>query len=149
MKIERLTESNVESYLEYLKKAMSLEPDIMTADKVDDNAIRNRISDEFYNKTTSLLAFESDTVVGRIEYHFYGCLQDGYRMAYVDWVYVLPEYRHRGIAQQLFENLEKDCKENGINQYYLIRSVNPDADRFYHRFETSYLSDEPILRKEL
>ena len=28
------------------------------------------------------LAMENDQVLGRIEYHFYGCMQDGYRMAY-------------------------------------------------------------------
>ena len=29
-------------------------------------------------------------------------------MAYVDWVYVLPDYRHKGVAQSLFKELEKE-----------------------------------------
>ncbi len=70
-------------------------------------------------------------------------------MAYVDWVYVLPEYRHKGIAQSLFKALENDCIDNEINQYYLIRSINTEADRFYHSFEAASLSEAPILRKEL
>ena len=148
MQIERLTVNNIDSYLVYLKKAMSVEPDMMMAEEVDEVGIRKRIADDFYSKTTSLLAFENDSVVGRIEYHFYGCLQDGYRMAYVDWVYVLPEYRHQGIAQELFRAFEKDCKDNGINQYYLIRLTETNADRFYHGFEAASLSTEPILRKE-
>ncbi len=37
------------------------------------------------------LAMEDNQVMGRIEYHFYGCMQDGYRMSYVNWVYVLPK----------------------------------------------------------
>ena len=149
MRIERLNENNVEAYIIYLKKAMSIEPDMMTAEKIDEDGIRKRIMDSFYQKTTSLLAIDNDKVVGRIEYHFYGCMQDGYRMAYVDWVYVLPEYRHKGIAQSLFKALEKDCIDNEINQYYLIRSINTEADRFYHSFEAASLSDAPILRKEL
>lgn len=149
MRIERLNENNVEAYIIYLKKAMSIEPDMMTAEKIDEDGIRKRIMDSFYQKTTSLLAIDNDKVVGRIEYHFYGCMQDGYRMAYVDWVYVLPEYRHKRIAQSLFKALEKDCIDNEINQYYLIRSINTEADRFYHSFEAASLSEAPILRKEL
>ena len=75
--------------------------------------------------------------------------QDGYRMAYVDWVYVLPEARHRGVAQGLFQEMEKDCRNHGIDQYYLIRAINPNADKFYHSFGNAELDEEPFLRKEL
>lgn len=37
----------------------------------------------------------------------------------------------------------------GIDQYYLIRSVKPEADRFYHGFKGAELSEEPLLRKEI
>ena len=70
-------------------------------------------------------------------------------MAYVDWVYVLPEARHKGVAQGLFQEMEKDCRKHGINQYYLIRATNPNADKFYHSFENAELDEEPFLRKEL
>ncbi len=149
LRIERLGENNVESYLRYLHQAMALEPQMMTAEAVDEDGIRARVGDPFYEKTTSLLAFEGDEVVGRIEYHFYGCLQDGYRMAYVDWVYVLPKARHRGVAQELFRRMKEDCERNGINQYYLIRATNPEADRFYHAFEGAELQEMPLLRKTL
>ena len=58
-------------------------------------------------------------------------------MAYVDWVYVLKAYRHRGIAQMLFAEFEKDCLQNDIDQYYLIRAANEELD------------DAPVLRKYL
>ena len=149
IRIENLSESNVESYLRYLHKAMALEPKMMCAETVDEEGIRARLQDEFYAKTTSLLALDGDEVVGRIEYHFYGVLQDGYRMAYVDWVYVLPEARHKGVAQELFRRMKEDCERNGINQYYLIRATNPEADRFYHAFESAELQEAPLLRKYL
>ena len=76
-------------------------------------------------------------------------MQDGYRMAYVDWVYVLKAYRHRGIAQMLFAELEKDCGRNGIDQYYLIRARNEEADRFYGSFRGAAMEDAPILRRYL
>ena len=87
--------------------------------------------------------------VEAVDRDFYGCMQDGYRMAYVDWVYVLPEARHKGVAQGLFQEMEKDCRKHGINQYYLIRATNPNADKFYHSFENAELDEESFLRKEL
>lgn len=77
MIIEILNQNNVEAYLTYLHTAMREEPDMMTAEKVDEQGIRSRISDPFFNRTTSLLALINGEVVGRIEYHFYGCMQDG------------------------------------------------------------------------
>jgi len=70
-------------------------------------------------------------------------------MAYVDWVYVLKSYRHRGIAQKLFQEFEKDCVENNIDQYYLIRAENEEADRFYKSFQDVSLNEAPVLRKYL
>ena len=149
MVFEKLCSNNVENYIKYLKYAMELEPEMMTAEALDADGIRCRVNDPFYMNTTSILAIEDGTVVGRIEYHFYGCMQDGYRMTYVDWVYVLPEYRHKGIAQGLFKKMEKDCNKHKMNQYYLIRATNPNADRFYKHFEDVELSECPILRKEI
>lgn len=76
-------------------------------------------------------------------------IQGGYRMAYVNWVYVLPEYRHSGVARRLFAEFEKDCKKHDIHQYYLIRATNENADRFYKKFENVQLDEEPMLRKIL
>lgn len=70
-------------------------------------------------------------------------------MAYVDWVYVLKSYRHKGIAQMLFAEFEKDCARKDIDQFYLIRATNEDADRFYKKFESVELSEVPVLRKYL
>lgn len=147
MKFERLNAENVESYLDYLKIAMEQEPDMMFAEKMDETGIRERVADEFFQRTTSILAFDGESIVGRIEFHFYGCMQDGYRMAYVDWVYVLRDYRHRGIAQALFREFEKECDKHRINQYYLITAENAEANRFYKAFQGAEIKLMPILRK--
>ena len=62
-------------------------------------------------------------------------------MASVNWVYVLPEYRHSGVARKLFAEFEKDCEKHEIHQYYLIRATNENADRFYKKFENVQLDD--------
>lgn len=149
MKFEFLSELNADRYIEYLKKAFYDEPDMMTGDCIDEIGIKERVGDPFYKNTKSLLAFDGENVIGRIEYHFYGCLQDGYKMAYVDWVYVLKVYRCNGVARELFREFEKDCRENGINQYYLIRATNEYSDKFYKSFDCVALNDAPILRKTI
>ena len=149
MKFEKLSPANVEQYIQYYKEARNLEPEQMIAETYDEEGIRKRINDPFYMNTTSILAIEEGKVIGRIEFHFYGCMQDGYRMSYVDWVYVLPEYRHKGVAQGLFKEFEAECKKHDINQYYLIRSTEKDADKFYHSFVNASLDDEPMLRKDI
>lgn len=147
MTFQKLNPDTVDSYLDYLKIAIREDPAEMMTDTLDEAGIRSRIEDPFYQKTSSILAIENGAVIGRIEFHFYGCIQDGYKMAYVDWVYVLPKHRHRGVAQSLFREFEKECIDLGINQYYLIRSEENEADRFYRAFPNATLSTEPILRK--
>ena len=149
MTFELLSAANVDKYILYLKTAVAQEPDMMLIEHIDENAIRNRIDDPFYQSKKSILAIENGEVIGRIEYHFYGCLQDGYRMAYVDWVYVLKSYRRNGVAQSLFREFEKDCTNNSINQYYLIRATNKEAERFYKSFDNAKLNNQPILRKTM
>lgn len=149
MKFELLSPSNVELYIRYLEMALLEEADMMLVEQIDETAIKERLYDPFYQSKKSILAVEDNKVVGRIEYHFYGCLQDGYRMAYVDWVYVLKAHRHNGVAQDLFHEFEKDCHDNHINQYYLIRATNDNAERFYKSFEGAELSEQPILRKTI
>lgn len=144
---QKLNQDTIDIYIDYLKIAMREEPNEMMADTLDEEGIRKRIIDPFFQRTTSILAIEDEGVIGRIEFHFYGCIQDGYKMAYVDWVYVLPQYRHRGVAQSLFREFEKECAALGINQYYLIRSKENEADRFYNAFSNAFLTTEPILRK--
>lgn len=70
-------------------------------------------------------------------------------MAYADWVYVLKKFRHQGIARQLFAEFEKDCKSCGINQYFLLRAENGEAESFYRAFEGAELSNVPVLRKNI
>lgn len=144
MHIEPLSQENIRSYLDYLRQALADEPDMMWIDRVDEEAILKNLP-----LTTSLVAVEAGNILGRLEYHFYPCLQDGYRMAYVNWVYVARPHRHRGVAQALFRAFEEECRKNEIDQYYLIQARNPGAAKFYGSFENAESVEERILRKNL
>ena len=149
MRFELLTSKNVGLYLEYLKQALLEDPEQMWINQIEEDKIINRLNDNFYQNTKSYLAIMNNKVVGRIEYHFYGCIQDGFKMAYVDWVYVLKEYRNKGIAKSLFSVFEQDCKDNGINQYFLIRATSESANHFYNSFKEVELEESLTLRKNL
>ena len=149
MKTEFLSIVNVEKYISYLKQALIEEPEEMLIDCVDEDSIISRVKDKFYKQTKSILAILDDKVIWRIEYHFYGCIQDGFKMAYVDWVYVLRNYRKQGVAKALFNEFEKDCKNNKINQYFLIRATSESANSFYNSFQEVELKVSPTLRKDL
>lgn len=149
MRYEKLSLDNVDKFIEYLTRAMKEEPGELTFDSIDEKDIKRQLKDSFYQTSNNILAIDDNNVVGRIEYHFYGCLPSGYRMAYVDWVYVLPCERHNGVGQKLFSLFEDDCIENGINQYRLLRLTNPNANRFYSSFKNVELLEYPALDKYL
>ena len=77
MTIKKLSTEDLDAYIAYLKCAIKESPDMMWTDSVDEKALRERLSDPFFQNTTSLVALEGEQIIGRIEYHFYGCLQDG------------------------------------------------------------------------
>lgn len=147
MRIEKLNYGNVILYLGYLKKALNDEPDMMCIETVNEEEIIERVSSS--NQSTSLLVFDDERVVGRLEYHFYSCIQDGYKMAYVNWVYVLRRYRNKGFAHALFAEFEKECRENDIDEYFLIQANNENATDFYNSFVSANIANEKILRKSL
>ncbi|MCM1300044.1 MAG: GNAT family N-acetyltransferase [Firmicutes bacterium] len=149
MEIKKLIPDNVEEYISYLKTALHEEPEMMTTDEVNEDEIRKNVNKDIFKRSTSLLAYENGEIAGRIEYHFYGCIQDGYKMAYVNWVYVRKKFRKQGIAKQLFAEFEKDCINHDIDQYFLLRAENESAEHFYRSFEGAELGNSPILRKNI
>ncbi|MCR8968763.1 GNAT family N-acetyltransferase [Facklamia sp. 7083-14-GEN3] len=149
MEIRELSKENVKDFIIYLKQALAIEPDMMTTDHIDEEAITKAVYNKPNELSRSLLAYEDGQIVGRLEFHSYLCIQDSYRMAYVNWVYTLPAYRHRGVAQSLFKAFETICLQEEINQYFLIQAENQSASRFYKAFEQASSHKEMILRKTL
>ena len=149
MEYRELNQETADAYISYLEKAIAEDPEMMFVESADPEGIRARVADPFYQRTTSILAMEDGKVLGRLEYHFYGCLQDGFRMAYVDWVYVRRAFRRKGIARELFREFEKRCADNRIDEYWLIPARNPSADQFYGSFSNVKRELTPTLRKTL
>lgn len=146
---ERLNKNNFSKYYEYLLLATTLEPELMCSSDINEEELYKRLDDELAIRSTSILAMYEDKVVGRIEYHFYSCFQDGYRICYVDWVYVLPENRKKGIAKKLFNQMIKDCISHNVDEIRLIRATNKNANDFYKSFQSAKLCDLPFFIQHL
>ena len=74
----------------------------------------------------------NDKVIGRIDASLIVSRFDGkISSAYLDWICVLKDHRHQGIARGLLEELKKDLKEKGITTLITLTSVNEEAKRFY------------------
>lgn len=142
---EKLNKDNFNKYYDYLILATSLEQELMCISIINKEELLKRLDDELTKRSTSILAMCENKVVGRIEYHFYSCFQDGYRICYVDWVYVLPENRNKGIAKKLFDEMVKDCVKNNIDEFRLIRATNKAANDFYESFKNAKICEMPFF----
>ncbi|MEB3429295.1 GNAT family N-acetyltransferase [Citroniella saccharovorans] len=146
---EKLNKENFSKYYDYLSLATALEPEIMCSTDINKEELYERLDDELTKRSTSILAMYEDKVVGRVEYHFYSCFQDGYRICYVDWVYVLPENRNKGIAKNLFNEMTIDCVKHNIDEIRLIRSTNKNANDFYESFKSAKICELPFFIQHL
>ena len=146
---EKLNKDNFNKYYDYLSLATKPEPELMCSSDINKEELLDRLDDELTKRSTSILAMCENEVVGRIEYHFYSCFQDGYRICYVDWVYVLPDSRNKGIAKKLFDEMAKDCVKNNIDEFRLIRATNKDANDFYKSFKSAQICEMPFFIQNL
>lgn len=146
---EKLNKNNFNKYYDYLSLATKLEPELMCSSDINKEELLERLDDELTKRSNSILAMCENKVVGRIEYHFYSCFQDGYRICYVDWVYVLPESRNKGIAKKLFDEMAKDCVKNNIDEFRLIRATNKNANDFYKSFKSAQICEMPFFIQHL
>lgn len=139
IRIEKYTKENIQDVLEFERKLRRQEPDTYFWD-IDENYIRN-VEKSFENKNMknsaiSLLAYRDDSVIGRIDAslintHFDGTVYN----AYLDWICVIKEERHQGIAQMLMNELKSTLKEKKIETLIALTAANEDASKFYDAIE--------------
>ena len=146
---EKLNKDNFNKFFDYLLLATELEPELMYSSDINKEELYERLDDELINRSASILAMYENKVIGRIEYHFYSCFQDGYRICYVDWIYVLPDNRNKGIAKNLFNEMTKDCVKNNIDEIRLIRATNENANLFYESFKSAKICEIPFFIQHL
>lgn len=153
MIIELLNKDNLRQCVTFEKEARDTEPGVLYGNFEEENFYEKTLSSlnniEFQNART-LLCLEDNKVIGRLDF----CILSSYafsgsRQVYVDWIYVLKEYRHKKNAQCLFKEMEKYLKNVGIDFYFLTVAENEEAQKFYHNFENANIKKQEILQKEI
>lgn len=151
--LQDLTKDNLQAFVDYVDLARKSDIEEFDGEQIDPKQFYKdtltRLTHKRYANVTCILAFIDNKVVGRIEYHEYGCYMDGYQMAYVSYIYVLKPYRKQGIARKLFEEAQSRMKSDGIDEYFLIQADNKEAANFYKQFTNVRLNRPVILRKSL
>jgi len=152
MNILTLTASNVGLLAEFERKARVSEPDIFLSEFDEDSFLSQTLGvldNPLYASAKCLMcADEKLGVIGRLDFSVLPSFAFGGSLrVYVDWVYVLKEYRHRGVAQFLFEAMENDLKAIGIGEYFLIMAENDEAQSFYRGFKGAEINKHDLLTK--
>lgn len=142
IKILLYTKDRVPDVIEFENK-LRLEEDKWGWD-IDESYITNVINsfeDNSFNDSISLLAYDNNKVVGRIDSSMINSHFDGSKKAYLDWICVLKSYRRNGIAQKLLEELKKELKEREVDTLIALTDTDEATQHFYKSLPDSVMKD--------
>ena len=104
-------------------------------------SVRDSFTDDSFRDSISLLAYVDRKVVGRIDSSMIKSHFDGSTKAYLDWICVLKNYRHKGVAQKLMAELRKELGRRGIDTLIGLTASNDEASSFYKAVPDSVMRD--------
>ena len=122
------------------RESMDVEAEIIINEEYLES-VRACFRDDSFRDSISLLAYMDGKVVGRIDSTMIKSRFDGSTKAYLDWICVVKNYRHRGVAQALMAELRKQLKERGIDTMIALTASNEEAQRFYKSVPDSSMHD--------
>ncbi len=100
--------------------------------KIDGGVLKDCLTDEELAQVW--LIHEGSETIGYIILTLGFSLEYRGRDAFVDELYLRPNYRGRGIGTQTLAFAEEACRELGVQALHLeVDFENPDAQRFYHK----------------
>ena len=145
LKIERYTKDRIQDVLDYERRLR--EEEDFWGWEIDDayiQAVEKSFDDIAFADSVSLLAYDENRVVGRIDSTIIASHFDGSKKAYLDWICVIKSYRHRGVAQRLLKTLREILKNQKIDTLIALTASNEEAQRFYKSIPDSEMRDVGI-----
>ena len=145
LKIELYTKDKIPDVVDFEKRLR--EEEDFWGWEIDDEYLRTvekSFEDSAFDDSVSLLAYDGEKVVGRIDSAMIASHFDGSKKAYLDWICVIKSYRHQGVAQKLLEALREILKKKGVETLIALTASNEEAQRFYHSVPDSEMRDTGI-----
>lgn len=145
--VEPFTQDRIGDVLDFERELRYQEPNTFFMDAGEDyRALLERsFQDGRFCNAVSLLAYWNGRVVGRIDGVILAARSDaGCTCAYLDWICVLKEERHKQVAQRLLRELRQALKSRGVDTLIAIMAHNPDSLRFYRAVENASIHDEAV-----
>ena len=142
LKIKRYTKDRIPDVLDF-EKRLREEEDFWgwEIDGAYIQAVEKSFDDSAFADSISLLAYDGQKVIGRIDSTMIASYFDGSKKAYLDWICVIKSYRHLGVAQRLLENLREILKSRHIETLIALTASNEEAQRFYKSVPDSQMRD--------
>lgn len=144
--IEVFTEDRIEDVLVYERELREQEKDtyFWEIDEQYITNVKNSFKDSrFAENAITLLAYKENRVIGRIDASLICSRFDGtISAAYLDWISVLKNERHAGVAQSMMAELRKVLKEKGLEALLAVVAGNGEANKFYHSLDNTKIQDE-------
>ena len=153
MNVQMLSMENLDKLVEFEKNARLSEPDIFIG-AFDSENFKNETLTSLKNlhfaSAKCLMCADTDgNIIGRLDFTILSSFAFGGDLrSYVDWVYVLKNHRHKGVARFMFSHLEEYLKSLGINEYFLITAENQEAQSFYNGIKDAHIQNQAILTKK-
>lgn len=146
MDIKPYTEDRIDDVIAF-ERAIRAEEDFWGWD-IDEayvQAVKASFHDPKFDNAVSLLAYDGEQVVGRIDAALICSRFDGQVQAYLDWICVVKSSRHRGAAQALLEALRALLRRDyGVEKLIALMARNDEAQRFYRSIQRASIHDEAI-----
>jgi len=112
--------------------------------------LKNALKNPNFDSARCIICIIDEQIVGRIDFSIASSFSFGENsQVYVDWIYVLKEFRHQGVAQFLLSQMENYVKQMGINKYFLLMAENNEAQSFYRSLDSVEISSYDVLKKYL
>lgn len=145
LSIERYTRDRIPDVLDF-ERRLRLEEDFWgwEIDEAYVRAVEGSFDDNAFDSSVSLLAYDGQAVVGRIDAAIIASRFDGSKKAYLDWICVLKSCRHQGVAQRLLASLKAVLKERRIDTLIALTASNEEAQRFYRSVPNAVMRDTGI-----
>ncbi len=145
--VERFTQDKIGGVMEFERELRRQEPDtfFMDAGEGYRALLEKSFCDGRFVNALSLLACEDGRVIGRIDASIIAARSDACcGCAYLDWICVLKEERHRQVAQLLLKELRRELKGCGVETLIAIMAHNPESVSFYRAVEHASIHDEAV-----